>query len=111
MGLDVGDYHDRPSLLIATCPILAVRTAKWRPRSGNPLSEGDLEIEIDFPAHTANRVSRQAHDQVRGDLPPQRKEAWYRRTMRTCESDQFQSLVIPHFLLSISTETCKKSKA
>jgi hypothetical protein len=40
MGLDIGGYEQRPdwpkmgpSLLIAACLVLAIRTAKWPPRS------------------------------------------------------------------------------
>ena len=42
MGLDIGGYEDHPdwpkmgpSLLIATCLILAIRTAKWTVRSAD----------------------------------------------------------------------------
>lgn len=54
MGLEVGGYHDRPdwpkmgpSLLIATCLIVAIRTARWPPRADPLLSEQDLNMEID----------------------------------------------------------------
>ena len=63
MGLEIGGHHDRPdwpkmgpSLLIATCLILAIRTAKWAARSDAALSEVDLDLEIDHSAHLASRV-------------------------------------------------------
>jgi len=84
MGLDVGGYHDRPdwpkmgpSLLIATCLILAIRTAKWTPRSDGSLSDRDLEKEIDFAAHMANRVLAKLMVKCQV-IFPQRKEAWYK---------------------------------
>jgi hypothetical protein len=46
-----------PSLLIASCIILAVRTAKWPPRaSGETSSDRDLDVEIDHAIHLAGRV-------------------------------------------------------
>ncbi|HEY3990524.1 MAG TPA: hypothetical protein VGM02_14580 [Acidobacteriaceae bacterium] len=46
-----------PSLLIASCLILAVRMAKWPPRaSGETSSDRDLEVEIDNAIHLAGRV-------------------------------------------------------
>jgi hypothetical protein len=46
-----------PSMLIASCLILAVRTAKWAPReSGDTTSDRDLEVEVDNALVLANRV-------------------------------------------------------
>lgn len=46
-----------PSMLIASCLILAVSTAKWRPReSGDTTSDRDLEVEVDNALVLANRV-------------------------------------------------------
>ncbi len=63
MGLEVGGYHDSPdwpilgpSLLIATCIILAIRTAKWPARFDERLSHHELDQEIDYAAGLANRV-------------------------------------------------------
>lgn len=64
MGLNIGGYEDRPdwpkmgpSLLIATCLILAIRTAKWTARSGeSTASNVDLEREIEHAAYLAGRV-------------------------------------------------------
>jgi hypothetical protein len=45
-----------PSLLIASCLILAVRTAKWPPRaSGLTSSDRDLDAEVDNAIHLAGR--------------------------------------------------------
>jgi hypothetical protein len=83
MGLYFGGFHDRPdwpkigpSLLIATCLILAIRTAKWTQRSDNSLSDRDLEIEIDFAAHMANRVLSKLMTKCE-EIFPQKKEPWY----------------------------------
>jgi hypothetical protein len=63
MGLEVGGYHDSPdwpklgpSLLIATCVILAIRTAKWPARFDEKLSHQELDHEIDYAAGLASRV-------------------------------------------------------
>jgi hypothetical protein len=46
-----------PSMLIASCLILAVRTAKWPPRaSGETTSDRDLDTEVDNAIHLASRV-------------------------------------------------------
>jgi len=72
MGLEVGGYTDvpdwpklGPSLLIATCLILAIRTAKWPALTKQMLSESELDREIDF---TAERVIIHADTSVHPDL-------------------------------------------
>src|ERR1700689_3704648 len=58
MGLNIGGYEDRPdwpkmgpSLLIATCLILAIRTARWPTRSADStVSNVDLEREMEHAA-------------------------------------------------------------
>ncbi len=63
-GLDIGGYEQRPdwpkigpSLLIGACLILAVRTAKWPPRSrGGTASDRELDVEIENAVHLAGRV-------------------------------------------------------
>jgi hypothetical protein len=52
MGLDVGGYTDRPdwpklgpSLLIATCLIVAIRTAKWPAVSGKYTAANPARFE------------------------------------------------------------------
>jgi hypothetical protein len=46
-----------PSMLIASCLILAVRTAKWAPRAfGETTSDRDLDVEVDNAILLAGRV-------------------------------------------------------
>ncbi len=63
MGLKISSYEDHPdwpnmgpSLLIATCLILAIRTAKWAARADSTASDSDLGKEIDNAAYLAGRV-------------------------------------------------------
>jgi len=83
MGLDIGGYHERPdfpkmgpSLLIASCLILAIRTAKWPPRSDPLLCKRNMEEEIEFAIHTANRVLANLTSKYESFFP-QKKEPWY----------------------------------
>jgi hypothetical protein len=63
-GMDIGGYEQRPdwpkmgpSLLTGACLILAVRTAKWPPRSeGGTTSDRELGEEIENAIHLAGRV-------------------------------------------------------
>ncbi len=84
MGLDVGGYTDRPdwpklgpSLLIATCLIVAIRTAKWEASADSKLSGRELDQEIDFAAHVAGRVLSRLM-RANEVMFPQRKEPWYK---------------------------------
>ena len=82
-AMQVGGYNKEPdwvrlgpSLLIASCVILAIRTAKWAARTGQTNSERDLEVEIDHSIHLAGRVlgalvSRKAN------LFPSKDVPWY----------------------------------
>jgi hypothetical protein len=86
MGLDIGGFEQRPdwpkmgpSLLIGTCLILAIRTAKWPAIFDERCSEIDLDREITYAAHLAGRllaalVSR--HESIF----PSRMEPWYQPT-------------------------------
>lgn len=83
MGLEVGGYNDRPdwskmgpSLLSATCLIVAIRTAKWPARFDPLPSDQDLEKEIDHAAHVANRVLMKLMSKHEA-IFPRRKEPWY----------------------------------
>jgi hypothetical protein len=84
MGLDIGGYHDEPdwpkmgpSLLIARCLILAIRTARWPTRTGNTTaSEMDLEREIEHAAHLAGRVLAKLASN-RPSIFPGKKQPWY----------------------------------
>jgi len=86
MGLEVGGYHDRPdwpkmgpSLLIATCLIVAIRTAKWPARSDATLCDQDMNEEIEFAAYIAGRVLSKLMTNNE-TIFPQRKEPWYQAT-------------------------------
>jgi hypothetical protein len=63
MGLDIGGFEERPdwpkmgpSLLIATCLILAIRTAKRPALWNSGTSSPHLDAEIGYAAHLAGRV-------------------------------------------------------
>jgi hypothetical protein len=82
-GLDVGGFEERPdwpklgpSLLIATCLILAIRTAKRAAVFDAAFSDTDLEAEIRYSAHMARRVlsTLMRHDEA---IFPRRREPWY----------------------------------
>jgi hypothetical protein len=84
MGMDIGGYEQKPdwpkmgpSLLIASCLILAIRTAKWLPRSsGGTASDRDLDVEVEHAIHLAGRVLSHlvGHHQ---SIFPQRLEPWF----------------------------------
>lgn len=65
-----------PSLLIATCLILAVRTARWPARSESGTSDMDLEAEIEHAAHLAGRVLSRLIA-AKPSIFPSRKEPWF----------------------------------
>jgi len=65
----------RPPLLIATCLIVAIRTAKW-PRADPKLSDQDLNNEIEFTAYLADCVLGRLMTKCE-TIFPQRKEPWY----------------------------------
>jgi hypothetical protein len=86
MGLDIGGFEDRPdwpkmgpSLLIATCLILAIRTAKRPAISDSHTSSPELDAEIDYAAHLAGRVLSRlvSHHEA---IFPRRKQPWYQAT-------------------------------
>jgi hypothetical protein len=83
MGLDVGGYNDRPdwpkmgpSLVIATCLILAIRTAKWAAQPDAKFSEVDLDSVIEYAAHLVGRVLTKLASKNPGIFPATR-EPWY----------------------------------
>jgi hypothetical protein len=84
MGLEVGGYTDTPdwpkmgpSLLIATCLILAIRTAKWSSHFNEHTSDMELQREIDYAAHLAGRVLSTL-ETCKPSFLPQKKQAWYK---------------------------------
>ncbi len=64
MGLDVGGFEQKPdfpkmgpSLLIAACVILAIRTAKWAIQDRcRTAGDTELDAEIDQSVYMAGRV-------------------------------------------------------
>ena len=81
--MQIGGYKKRPdwvklgpSLLIASCVILAIRTAKWAAITGGTNSERDLEVEIDHSIHLANRVLGTLL-QRKENLFPSKDVPWY----------------------------------
>lgn len=61
--MEIGGYNKEPdlfklgpSMLIASCLILAIRTAKWAAVVHPTASERSLEVEIDYAIHLADRV-------------------------------------------------------
>ena len=66
-----------PSLLIAACLVLAIRTAKWPPRSiGGTTSDRELEVEIENAVHLVGRVLS-ALVSHHGTIFPHKKEPWF----------------------------------
>ena len=84
MGLNIGGFHNEPdwpkmgpSLLIATCLILAIRTAKWAATSSDSTaSNHDLETEIEHAAYLAGRVFARLVSKDPSIFPNARKP-WY----------------------------------
>lgn len=83
MGLEIGGYNDHPdwpkmgpSLLIATCLILAIRTAKWPPRSHKTASDTDLDSEIEYAHRLASRVFSSLIAK-HSALFPSKQKPWY----------------------------------
>lgn len=86
MGVDIGGLEDRPdwpkmgpSLLIATCLILVIRTAKRPALRSSGTSNADLNAEIEYAAHLAGHVLSALLSRYSA-IFPRRKEPWYRAT-------------------------------
>ena len=90
MGLEVGGHTDvpdwpklGPSLLIATCLILAIRTAKWPALTKRMLSDSELDQEVNFAEYMARKVL--SHLMARNEaMFPQRKQPWYQPDGKDC---------------------------
>jgi hypothetical protein len=61
--MEIGGYNKEPdlvklgpSMLIASCLILAIRTAKWAAVVQENTAERELETEIEYAIHVAGRV-------------------------------------------------------
>lgn len=84
VGLDIGGFHQEPdwpkmgpSLLIATCLILAIRTARWPARSSDSTASNvDLEREIEHAAYLAGRVFARLVSK-HPSIFPNAKKPWY----------------------------------
>ena len=83
MAREIGGYRDYPdwpklgpSLLIASCLILAIRTAKWAASHDSKFSNSDLSKEIDYAVSLADSVLSKllAH---KNSLFPQKREFWH----------------------------------
>ena len=84
--MEVGGYNDvpdwpkmGPSLLIATCLIVAIRTAKWSATIDARNSNSELDREITFAANVAQRVLA-ALESAHPSLFPRRKKPWHKAT-------------------------------
>ena len=83
MGLEVGGYDSEPdwpkmgpSMLIATCLILAIRTAKWPAIWHETASQTALDAEIEYAHRLASRVFSTLIAK-HSTLFPSRRKAWY----------------------------------
>ena len=65
-----------PSLLIAMCLIVAVRTAKWKPPLDPLLSNHEMADEIQFAINMTHRVFMALITKYES-IFPQKKEPWY----------------------------------
>lgn len=82
--MQIGGYNKEPdwvklgpSLLVASCMILAIRTAKWAARcSSETTSDRGLEVEIDHAIHLASRVLS-ALIGKKANLFPSKDVPWY----------------------------------
>jgi len=68
-----------PSLLIATCLIVAIRTARWSAAIDVRNSNSELDKEIDYAANVAKRVLS-ALLKSSPSIFPTRKQPWYKAT-------------------------------
>ena len=84
--MEIGGYNDvpdwpkmGPSLLIATCLIVAIRTAKWSASIDARNANSELDKEITYAANVAQRVL----SALMGTHPsifPSMKRPWYKAT-------------------------------
>ena len=103
MGLKIGGFDDKPdwpkmgpSLLIATCLTLAIRTAKWQTRSSeSTASNTDLEREIEYAAFLAGRVFAKLVSS-HPSIFPNAKKPCISRMKRIGRSESVESLHTSH---------------
>ena len=82
----IGGYNKKrdwvklgPPLLIASCVILAIRTAKWAVRSGGHESQRDLESEVENSIFLADQVLARLLSH-KADLFPSKDVPWHMPT-------------------------------
>ena len=82
-GLNIGGHDEvpdwpkmGPSLLIATCLIVAIRTAKWPTQFSERTSNADLSQEIAYAAQIAEHVLSHLVAK-KPAIFPSRKRSWY----------------------------------
>lgn len=86
MGIEIGGYENAPdwpkmgpSLLVATCLIVAIRTARWSARHDATNSSIELETEIEYAAHVSARVLATLMRKC-PSIFPSTKKPWYKAT-------------------------------
>jgi hypothetical protein len=84
--MEIGGYKEvpdwpkmGPSLLIATCLIVAIRTARWSATIDARNSNCELDREIKFAADVAQRVLSKLEAE-HASIFPRRKQPWYKAT-------------------------------
>ena len=84
--MEIGGYHDvpdwpkmGPSLLIATCLIVAIRTARWSATIDTRNTNSELDGEIKLAANVALRVLSKLQSE-HPSIFPKRKQPWYQAT-------------------------------
>jgi len=84
--VEVGGYESvpdwpkmGPSLLIATCLIVAIRTARWSATHDSATSNCELEKEIEYAARVAQRVFAALIKEC-PSIFPQARRPWYKPT-------------------------------
>jgi hypothetical protein len=65
-----------PSLLISTCLILAIRTARWPATFDKMTANHELEEEIQYASFLASRVLSSLVSR-RDGMFPKKREPWY----------------------------------
>ena len=90
MGLEVGGYNNEPDwpkmgpfMLIATCLILAVRTAKWPAQWNETASNTNLDSEIEYAHRLASRVFSTLIAK-HSALFPSKQKPWYQPDGEDC---------------------------
>ena len=84
--MEIGGYNDvpgwpkmGPSLLIATCLIVAIRTARWTATHEMATANTELEKEIEHASHVSMRVFANLMSKY-PTIFPHKKEPWYQAT-------------------------------